>query len=42
MPSERIIYNLAEQNLTSTCPDYSPSAVAALTILNYGKPVIHD
>jgi hypothetical protein len=42
MPSERIIHNLAEQNLMSTCPDYSPSAVAALTILNYGKPVIHD
>lgn len=42
MPSERIIHNLAKQNLMSTCPDYSPSAVAALTILNYGKPVIHD
>nr|AFK35729.1 unknown [Medicago truncatula] len=42
MPSERIIHKLADQNLMSTCPDYSPSAVAALTILNYGKPVIHD
>ncbi|KAI5422920.1 hypothetical protein KIW84_046077 [Lathyrus oleraceus] len=42
MPSERINQNLAKQSLTGKCPDYSPSAVAALTILNHGKPVIHD
>ncbi|CAL5195504.1 unnamed protein product [Lathyrus oleraceus] len=41
-PSKRINQNLAKQSLTGKCPDYSPSAVAALTILNYGKSVIHD
>lgn len=42
MPSEGINQNLAKQSLMEKCPDYSPSAVAALTILNYGKPVIHE
>jgi hypothetical protein len=42
MPSERIKRNLTKENLMGTCSDYRPSAVAALTILNYGKPVIHD
>lgn len=42
MPSKSTKHNLAMQNLMRTFPDYSPSAVAALTILNYGKSVIHD
>ncbi|XP_061362726.1 probable lipid-A-disaccharide synthase, mitochondrial [Gastrolobium bilobum] len=37
LPSERIKHNLPLQNLLTTYPNYSPSAVAALTILNYGK-----
>ncbi|KAG4401981.1 hypothetical protein GLYMA_02G100600v4 [Glycine max] len=37
-PSERIKLNLLQQNL-KTCADYTPSAVAALTILNHGKPM---
>ncbi|XP_027336730.1 probable lipid-A-disaccharide synthase, mitochondrial [Abrus precatorius] len=36
LPSERMKYKLPQQN-SSTYTDYSPSAVAALTVLNYGK-----
>ncbi|TKY68644.1 Lipid-A-disaccharide synthase [Spatholobus suberectus] len=38
LPSERIKDNLPQQNLR-TYADYTPSAVAALTILNHGKPM---
>lgn len=38
LPSERIKHNLPQQNLKSFT-DYTPSAIAALTILNHGRPV---
>ncbi|OIW01041.1 hypothetical protein TanjilG_14224 [Lupinus angustifolius] len=37
-PPEGIKHNLLQQNLM-TNPQYSPSVVAALTILNYGNPL---
>ncbi|KAL1339311.1 hypothetical protein AAHE18_U026700 [Arachis hypogaea] len=39
LPSERIQGNLSQQDLMRANSSYSPSVVAALTILNYGKPI---
>ncbi|KAL1340962.1 hypothetical protein AAHE18_09G053500 [Arachis hypogaea] len=39
LPSERIQGNLSQQDLMRANSNYSPSVVAALTILNYGKPI---
>ncbi|KAL2347624.1 hypothetical protein Fmac_001624 [Flemingia macrophylla] len=38
-PSERRKYTFPQQNLIGAYPDYTPSALAALTILNHGKPM---
>lgn len=37
LPSEKIKHNLPQPKLR-TYPEYTPSVVAALAILNYGKP----
>ncbi|KAK7407589.1 hypothetical protein VNO78_09542 [Psophocarpus tetragonolobus] len=38
LPSEKIMHNLSQQNLR-TYADNAPSTVAALAILNHGKPI---